>query len=227
MVRRLRDRRVEVFAVFLVVFLAWGAYLFKRFLLNPRPITVSTPSSFFRAVEEPVPLRRASRACLDTVAFDPRGGVADFRVLTKGAPPTPLALELTAPGYRARTVVRDYGDGEYKMVPVTPPPKSVLGTACFVNLGRRTVWLSATTEPRIASRSPTRVDGKDVPQHVALTFYERERSSILANTGDILARIAVWAPVGSAFLYVLLVITLLVLPLGLAWAFASSVRPED
>lgn len=207
---------------FLLVVFGWGWYLFEAFLTDPRPIVVSTPSSFFRAAEETVALPPRSEACLDPIPFSPRGGSAQIRVLTRGKPAVPLRLSFDAPGYRTHTVVRGYRDKAYTSIPVTPPRTSTIGTACIRNLGTRQVELSGTTEGRVRSSAHTRVDGQPVGPDVGLVFYENGASSILDNVGDIFDRIAVWQPFGRTWLAILALLTILLVPLGTLYAFASS-----
>jgi hypothetical protein len=217
-----------VVIVGLVALVAVAAYHFGPWLLNERTFTSSTPVGFpFTEPPQEIALAPGGSACVRGVGLRPSDEVAVVQPRTHGRPAVPLELRVTAPGHRAAAVVRDYGDEEAVTVPVDPPAGDTLGTVCVRNLGRRTVWMTGTREPRAASiQAKTTVDGRRIEPDLSLRFDERGRRSMLARLSDGFERLALWKPgiVGVPLLWAFAVLVVLAVPLAAVWAYAISVR---
>ena len=225
---RLRDRRVALFAAALLAFLVAGAYWFLPYLTNDRVIATSTPSPFPRGAPALIRVPAGEAACVSPVGLDAQSENAVIRLATRGRPPVPVALELTAPGYRHRSVARRYRSREDVVVPVTPPLRDVLGQACIRNLGSGPVWTLGSAEGgRTQSRAATRVGGRDVAADAGLVFFERKPASLITRAGVIVERTAAWKPFGPALAWLVLALVLLVIPLGALGAVAFSAGRED
>ena len=219
-------RAALVFA--LVVLAVVTLVAFVPFLDRERAVPVSTPSSpslFVTPALVEVP--PGQRACLDDVALIPEADIARFRVGTYGFDGPPLLFTLSGPGYREQVrVPRGYPDSVDVVVPVQGPRQELMGKACIKNGGRRLIALYATTEGRTQSRVDVEVAGEPVAPDVALAFYEREPSTIVARTPEILEVMTAFRPVGTWLTWPLLVLVLIGVPaLGL-WALHGAFRAD-
>ena len=215
-------KRYAVVGAVLLLVAAW--VWFRPFLGTPRTTTASTPSTL---TERSVPLRVApgSRLCLNRVAFDARTRQALVKVMTRGGPPQPLVV--TAP--QTRTILRRYSDGGEVGAQLTPPARSRLGTICFENSGRRPVWMAGSDDPRRQFRGTTTIDDDAPPAELSLELFERRPERLRSRPAEILDWMALWRPAlfAEPVLWVLLVLVVAGVPVGVLWAFASSVRDEE
>jgi hypothetical protein len=138
-----------------------------------------------------------------------------MKVGTFGKPPSPLLLELAAPGYRERIpVAPTYVDNSLLDVPVSGSPKVLEGRVCVTNRGRNKVALYAAAD-RTKSRSTTTVDGRLWPSNFDLAFYAAGTHSLIDRMGAILRRLRVFhAHVGLWLLWLLCVLFVVGLPLA-------------
>ena len=225
MPERLRDVRVRVFLVGLVAFLLAVAYFFVPYLTVERTIVTSTPSPFPRTPKSAtlIELRPRAAACLDRVGLEPRSEQALIRLHTRGRPRVPVAVELSGPGYRARSVLRRYVSGTDVLVPVRAPRRELLGEACIRNLGDGPVWVTGSSEgPRVQSRSETTVDGRPIAADVGLVFFEGRPASLLGRAGAIVDRASEWKPFGPVAAWVVIALLAAAVPVATLAAFARA-----
>jgi hypothetical protein len=220
-------RGVEIFVLMVVGLALASYYFFNNWLLDERGVTVATPSPPPFKVDEPLRLSGGQRACMDRVAFTPRTQVASFAIASRSKRQVPVAFEASGPGYSARGVARSYPEGKPVPVPFEAPDRELLGRACFHNLGSRPVWLSATREGRVASSLQTEIDGVVQEVDIGLVFFTSRERDVLSQLPAVFERIANWQPLGRPILWAIFVLLIAVVPLGTAWAFASSVGRSD
>ncbi len=189
---RLRSLSVATWCLLLMVqLIIIGALIWYRPFLTQReqPIAeIPAPSALFSLTEFPVPAN--GKACMNSVTVTPDTRVATFSLRPAKASPVggPLVeLILTGPGYSARTLVPGGYGGGSATVPLAPPKRSLIATACFVNLGRTTVLLDGTNEPRTVSRPSVEIAGQHVPGDIALSFEEDVPESLLDRLGTVFA----------------------------------------
>lgn len=209
--------------------LAAGALLFfAPFVTEERPIPVSTvvtPPIFVAPALIEVPA--GERACLDDVLLDPDADIARFRVGTYGFDGPALVLTLSGPGYREDIrVAGGYGDNAELVLPVAGPRHELVGTACIDNGGRRLIALYGTSEPRTQSRVDVTVGGEPVAADVTLSFWEREPSTVLARTPEILEVMTAFRPIGPWLTWPLLALVLLGVPALALWALQRAFRVD-
>ena len=226
---RLRDVRVRVFLVGLVAFLLAVGYFFVPYLTVERTIVSSTPSPFPRSPKSAtlIKLRPRSAVCLDLVGLEPLSEQALIRLNTRGRPRVPVAVELSGPGYRARSVLRpkDYVSGTDVLVPVRAPRRELLGEACIRNVGDGPVWATGSAEgPRVQSRSKTTVDGRPIVADVGLVFFEGRPASLSARAGAIVDRASEWKPFGPVAAWIVLGLLVVVVPVA---TLATVARAGD
>ena len=222
---RLRDVRVRILLVGLVAFLLAVAYFFGPYVTVDRTIVSSTPSPFPRSPKSAtlIKLRPRSAACLDLVGLGPLSEQALIRLHTRGRPRVPVAVELSGPGYRSRSVLRRYVSGTDVLVPVRAPRRDLLGKACIRNLGDGPVWATGSAEgPRVQSRSETTVDGRPIPADVGLVLFEGRPDSLLGRAGAILDRAGEWKPFGPVAAWIVLALLVVLVPVATIATYARA-----
>ncbi|MGN6372007.1 MAG: hypothetical protein ACTHM1_03320 [Solirubrobacteraceae bacterium] len=176
-------------AATMAAFLLAGAFIwYKPFLERDSqpPASIPAPPPMFVVAPFPVPAHR--EACMRSVTLDPNGRVATFQLrpakpLPAGGPPVDLVL--SAPGYKAVASVPGGYPGGGVSVPVTPPRRPEIGTACFVNRGTTSVVFTGTTEARTIARPTTTVAGRPVPGDIALSFFDSRSRSLLSRLDEV------------------------------------------
>jgi hypothetical protein len=160
------------------------------------------------------------RLCMREIAIERHARQVRFQVGTYFKPGPPLLLEITAPGYRsASRVAAGYPDNARLSLPVKPPPRDTLVTACFTNLGRRKIAFYAATD-RAVSRAQVTLGGKPVEGSPAFGFWEGRSVSIADRADVTVERMATFRGfLGHAWLlWALLVMFVLGMPAALAVA---------
>lgn len=214
-----------------VAFVVAGALVwFVPWLTRDRPAVVGVEGT--TPIFEPIALVElgpGQEACLHRATVEPTAERLGVTVGTFGEPGPPLDATLTGRGYVERTrLPGGYRDLQNPLVPIDPPSRTLLARVCIENAGTRPVALYGTTEPRTQARAETFVDGKPVPQDLALAFYRAEPRSILERVPLIFERMGFFHPalMGTWLAWVLVPLLLIGMPLLLLWAlrraFAAS-----
>ncbi|HTC71843.1 MAG TPA: hypothetical protein VK655_03070 [Solirubrobacteraceae bacterium] len=215
-------------AVMLLGALVW----FRPYLTRKQysTSTVAAPSALTAVT--PFALAPGAQACMLSVAVEPNSFAAQFEldpatVGPHGGPP--VALELSAPGYRSVSELAGGYPGGLATIPVKPPSHSLIASACFTDKGKTGVVLLGSAEARTISRSPTTVAGVGVVGDVALTFVDTHPSSLLEQAGTIFGHasnltdhlIPVW------LIWILAVLVAFGVPLGILAAFYTALREDE
>jgi hypothetical protein len=197
-----------------------------------RDVIVSSPSLPGLFVRSAVDVSRGERACLSPVPLDPEMTSAEILVNSGTRPPMPLEVSVRARGYVARgRAAASYAPGVDAPVRVAleAPRQRVDGRLCVRNLGRRTVDLVGTNEPRSVAVPRVTVDGKlQPPQNIALTFYGDTRESVLEDPASVVARASAFtaAYMPSWLVWVLVVTLLAGVPAGIVVALAWALNRD-
>ncbi len=230
---RLRRPGIAALATALaaLLLLAGALVWFRPFLTSKQQPVASVPDPAALFAVTPFTLKPGERACMSAVAMEPDARVAEFQLrpvtpLPQGGPPVNLVL--SAPGYRAVLAVPGGYPGGSVALPIAPPPRSEIGTACFLNRGRTPVNLIGTSEPRTVSRSTTTIDGRSVVGDIALTFAQSGSSTLLERLGEAFRHasnltdglLPVW------LIWVLTVLVALGVPLATLAAFYLAMRED-
>jgi hypothetical protein len=210
-----------------------GALLWFRPYVTKKQVSISAvavPNAL--SVTTPYQLAPGEQACMTAVAVEPNSLAAQFELhpatpSPQGGPP--VALVLSAPGYRSVSRLAGGYPGGLATLPVTPPKHSLLASACFVDEGHTDVVLVGSSEPRTYSRSTMSVGGASVVGDVALTLFDTHPSSLLARAGTIFGHasnltdhlIPVW------LIWILAVLVLFGVPLGVLAAFYTALREDE
>ena len=191
---------------------------------------VPVPPPFF--VQERVGLDPGAEACLSDVAFDTDSEIVELTALAGRRPRPGLAVVADAPGYRATAVI----EGGY-MTPsalragINPPERSVIGTLCIANRGRRRVALLGTTDPRtVVARSMTRIDGAEVVPDISVRFLAASGGSVLDRAGQMVDRAAAFKPGlfgAPVLLWLVLLLVAFGVPAAAVYSMLSSFRESD
>jgi hypothetical protein len=210
-----------------------GALLwFRPYLTAKRPVVAEVPAPAALFVVTEFSLPPGAQACMSTVTVTPQSQVASFQL--RPAKPTPsggppVDLVLSAPGYRSVLAVPGGYPGGSVALPITPPKRPEIGTACFVNKGRSTVLLPGTTEPRTVSRSGTLINGKSVVGDIALSFLASTPQSLLDRLGEVFGHASnLTDHLAPAWLiWVLAVLVAFCVPIGIVAAFFIAMRESE
>jgi hypothetical protein len=224
-------RRVAL-AVCLLVLVVGAVRAYLPYVEGERDVIVSTPSLSGIFVRSAVDIGRDERACLSPVPLDPEMTSAEILVNSGTRPPMPLEISVRASGYVARgRAPASYPPGVDAPVRVAleAPERPVDGRLCVRNLGRRTVALAGTNEPRSVAVPRVTVDGKlQPPQNIALTIYGDTAESVLEDPGSVVSRASAFtaAYVPTWLAWVLVATLLTGVPAGLVFALAWALRSD-
>jgi hypothetical protein len=173
-----------------------------------------------------------SEACLSEVAFDPEAELVELSALTAPRPRPPLQIVAEAPGYReTATAPGGYEPLTALYAPIDPPKRSVVGTLCITNRGKRRIDLLGTTDPRTAVGRPvTSIDGEDIAGDITVRLLSTHPGSVLERLGQLVDRIAAFKPglFGTpVFLWMVLLFTVIGVPAAALYSISSSFRNSD
>lgn len=211
-----------------LVLLGAGAAVWALpYLTRERDYAAVTPQPDPLVRQSTIALPGGARACMDGAVLDARSEQARIRVGTFGRPGAPLELTLRGAGYDASArVPAGYPDSALLRIGVRPPVGAVEASICVRNLGSRRIALYASDD-RTSSRSRVHVDGRPVPKHFVVVFYERRPASILERLPTALDRASAFRPLVSPWvLWPLLVLFAVGTPLGILWALFDAL-PSD
>jgi hypothetical protein len=210
----------------LIACVAWfGPYLTRE---RQNLAGVPVPPPFF--AQTPVKIGSGSEACLSDVAFDTD---AEFVQLTAlSAPRPPLEVVARAPGYRKTGRVPGGLEALSTMFArIDPPERSVIGTLCIRNRGKRRILLLGTNDGRTSVGRPvTRIDGAEIAPDISVTLYAADNGSVLERLGELVDRAAAFKPglFGlPPLLWIVLLLAALGIPAAAVYAMLSSFREAD
>lgn len=210
----------------LIACVAWFVPYLTRERADVSGVPVPTP---FFAVEK-VALKPGSQACLADVAFDTDAQVVEFATVEGKRTGPPLTVVAEGGGYReAATIEGGYVPGSTLRADIDPPERSVIGTLCITNDGRRRVELLGTADVRtVIARPTTRIDGVEVVPDISVRFLSSEGGSVLERAGELVDRAAAFKPslLGAPLGWLILVLVALGVPALALYALLSSFRGE-
>jgi hypothetical protein len=194
---------------------------------------VATPPPIMEAT--PVELDDGEAACQRDVVLTPSSQV--IRVWSGAPTPDVPRLRVTAEarGWSMTALSPEHtdrpgggGDGIYD-TRIDPPPREVLATVCVASAepGRAAI-LAGSEEPRIVSRSATRVDGREIDARVGLAVLSGGPQGPLSHARELLERAAAFAPapVGWLSLGLLLAVVAIGVPAAAVYAVLRALREE-
>lgn len=215
-----------------ILILAGALVWFRPFLTGERPAVaeVPTPPALFAVTPFVVPAHGS--ACMGTVTITPQSQVAEFGLRPGKPTPAggpPVELVLSAPGYRSVLAVPGGYPGGSVALPITPPKRAEIGTACFIDEGRSAVILPGTTEARTVSRSGTRINGASVPGDVALSFVQRRQRALVDRLGEVFSHasnltdhlLPVW------LIWIIVLLVAFGVPTAIVLAFYVALRESE
>jgi hypothetical protein len=214
--------------VLLIAFFAW----FLPYLTRERENVAGVPVPPPLIAQTPVQMVPGSEACLSEVAFDPEAELVELSALTAPRPRPPLQIVAEAPGYReTATAPGGYEPLTALYAPIDPPKRSVVGTLCIRNRGKRRIDLLGTTDPRTAVGRPvTSIDGEDIAGDITVRLLSTHPGSVLERLGQLVDRIAAFKPglFGTpVFLWMVLLFTVIGVPAAALYSISSSFRNSD
>ncbi|HEY2603961.1 MAG TPA: hypothetical protein VGI67_20555 [Thermoleophilaceae bacterium] len=201
-----------------VAVVKWVPWLDTR-----RDVELSSPTSPPLSIPPSlVTLKPGDRLCIPAIDLGPSYREAHLFVNK----PSKFSFTVSAPGYRGTTFGSTPGDETPVALPVKPPPHDAIGTACVRNVGRHRFYLWGTVEPRTQARPVSFLNGKALPQDVALSFWSGKPTTVWEDASGAISRMSVLAPVGTWFFWLLLVLVAIGVPAAVIYALARSLRPS-
>jgi hypothetical protein len=191
---------------------------------------VPVPPPYF--AEERVGLNRGSEACLAEVAFNTDAEIVELTALASGRPSPRLSVVAEGPGYRQTAIIEGgYTPPSVLRARISPPQRSVIGTLCIANRGRRRVALLGTTDVRtVIARATMRIDGVDVVPNISVRFLSTDSGSVLERAGEMVDRAAAFKPGlfgAPVFLWLVLLLVVVGVPAAAVYSMLSSFRDSD
>jgi hypothetical protein len=191
---------------------------------------------FHAAIPQPPAVTRVAlivvpehaQACMAPAVIDHQSEVAVIRVGTYGKPAVPLVFTASARGYDVSDgVMPTYRDNDSIAIPVRPPAHATVATVCVANEGPRRIALYASDD-RTKFPSTTLVSGRPVGANFWLSFYQRQRHSLLSQLPLIFDHLQAFRPgvLGPWLFWPLAILSLLGVPAGVIYAFYVALRPD-
>jgi hypothetical protein len=215
-----------------VVVLCCALLLLVSYLLHTERPLVGTPGPSAQSKASEFTILPHQRACMSSVTLVPNGRIVQLELgeasATRHRNP-PIDVLLSAPGYSA---IAHMPGGEPEGVvalPIQPPLRTVIGSACLVNLGTTPAVFFGSTEPRTRSRSTLTINGKPSTGDIGLSLLDNRSRSRLSRLGEVFDHasnltdhlIPVW------LIWLLTVSALLVVPVGVVAFFRQAVREDE
>jgi hypothetical protein len=212
----------------LIACLAW----FVPYLTRERENVSSVPVPPPFVAQVPVRVDPGSEACLSDVAFDTDAELVELVALTAPRPRPPLEIVARGPGYREPATVPGANEpltGLYARI--DPPERSVIGTLCISNRGKRRINLLGTTDARTAVGRPvTRIDGVEVAPDITVRLLSTHPGSVLERLGELVDRTAAFKPGlfgAPIFLWMVVLLVAVGVPAAAVYSMLSSFRDSD
>jgi hypothetical protein len=212
----------------LIAFFAW----FLPYLTRERENVAGVPVPSPLIAQTPVRMNPGSEACLSDVAFDTDAELVELTALTTPRPRPPMEIVAEAPGYReTATAPGGYEPLTALYARIDPPKRSVVGTLCIRNRGKRRIDLLGTTDARTAVGRPvTRIDGEEVAADITVRLLSTHPGSVVERLGQLVDRIAAFKPGlfgAPVFLWAVLLLTAIGVPAAAIYSMLSSFRYSD
>jgi hypothetical protein len=215
-----------------VLILAGALIWYRPFLTRQQqPVaSVPAPAGLFSLANFAVPPRGV--ACLSEVTLTPKAELAQFIVRPATPSPhggPPIDLVLSAPSYHYVASVAGGYPGGSGTLPITPPKREEIGSACFVDKGNSAAVLTGTTERRTISRSQMKVNGRAVVGNIGLTFLQTQPQSIADRLGEVFAHASNLTDhlVPAWLIWVLAVVVAFTIPIATVAAFYRALREDE
>jgi hypothetical protein len=212
----------------LIACVAWFVPYLTRERVDVAGVPVPTPF----VAQAPVEMDPGSEACLSDVAFDTDDELVELTALTTRRPPPRMEIVAHGPRYReTATIPGGYDPLTSLFARIDPPQRSVIGTLCVRNRGKRRVDLLGTTDARTAvGRSVTRIDGAEVAPDISVRLLSADNGSVLERLGQLVDRAAAFKPGlfgAPVFVWIVVLLAAIGAPAAVVYSMLSSFRDSD
>jgi hypothetical protein len=211
--------------------LYWGGKKVVPFLQTKPAETYATPTSqpTDPSVLAPIKVKgKGGEVCLQGIEFGP-GAKYVYVTVQAERPAGPIALRLSAPGYRA--TARQAGElkGTVPLhVPVTPAAREVGGgTLCLRNEGRHRTAFYGVPPGRGSAPVTTTVDGRVIKQQLSVTLLTSPSKSLGSRLGTMFDHMAAFRPVTGWEIWILALLLAVGVPVAIAVALLRSAAADD
>ena len=169
---------------------------------------------------------------MSSITLVPRGRVVQLELgeaSGSGHRNPPVDVALSAPGYSAIAhMPRGEPEGVVAL-PIQPPRRTAIGTACVINRGRTPAVLFGSAEPRTRSRSTLTINGRLSTGDIGLSLLDNRGRSRLSRLGEVFEHasnltdhlIPVW------LIWLLSVSSLVVVPVAVVAFFYRAVQEDE
>jgi hypothetical protein len=210
----------------MIACVAW----FVPYLTRERPNVAGVPVPPPFLAQTPIKIDSRSEACLSDVAFDTDAEFVELIPLSTRRP----ALEIVAqaPGYRETASVPGGREPLSTLsARIDPPERSVLGTLCIRNRGKRRIELLGTNDARTSVGRPvTQIDGVEVGPDITVRLFSANQGSVLERLGQLVDRAAAFKPGlfgWPLLLWIVVMLAAIGIPAAALYALLSSFRGAD
>jgi hypothetical protein len=205
---------------------------FLPYLTRERENVAGVPVPPPLIAQTPVRMEPGSEACLSDVAFDTEAELVELTALTAPRPRPPMEIVAEAPGYHETATAPGGNEALTALYArIAPPKRSVVGTLCIRNRGKRRIDLLGTTDPRTAVGRPvTSIDGEEVAADITVRLLSTHPGSVFERLGQLVDRVAAFKPglFGMpVFLWMVLLFTAVGVPAAAVYSILSSFRNSD
>lgn len=215
----------------LVLILAGALIWFRPFLTSQRPPFSEVPAPPPLTAISQFPTSAGRPACMGSVGVESGSRLIQFELhaATPTASTPAVEVALSAPGYRANATVARGFPGGVVTIPVRPPPRATIATACFSISEHGEALLGGSTEGRTTTRSQLTLAGRPVPGQITLAFFEARPRSLFDRLGTIFSRASnMTGQIVPAWLvWVLALAIALGVPAGLCTALLGALREDS
>jgi hypothetical protein len=205
---------------------------FLPYLTVQRPVMTGVPASAAISAASEFAVSPHESACMQSVTIEANSHQIEFGVrpvTLGGAGGPPMEVILSAPGYRSVAhLVGGYPGGRAALA-ITPPANSVIGSACFLDVGKQKALLDGTSEARTMSRSPMVVGAQPVVGDIAITFTAAGTKSLLGQMGEVVEHASNLTDrlVPPWLIYVIAVLVLFGVPSSIVAAVYFALREQE
>jgi len=208
----------------LVPILVLAVFRFIPYLQADAPVTDSTPAVQPLREATTVDVGPGDRLCVREIVIGPESRFAQFTPEDDRRGRPALTVSASGSGFRSATdIPRDLRASGLLTAELDPPSSEVDGArVCLRNRGNFAISLFGVPPGLDSTVSETTVNGKLVPEDVALTFLKEPAASRASNLPAMLKRASTFVPVGRWAAWLVAILLVIGVPTTLAVALARS-----
>lgn len=208
----------------LVPILVLAVFRFIPYLRGDAPVIDSTPAVQPLREATTVEVGPGDRLCVRGIVIGPESRFAQFTPEDNRRGWPALTVSASGSGFRSATDIPRAPRASGVLTAELDPPSSEVDGAsvCLRNRGNFAINLFGVPPGLDSTVSETTVNGKPVPEDVALTLLKEPAASRTSNLPAMLERASTFVPVGPWALWTICALLVIGVPTALAVALARS-----